>query len=296
MKPNPSFMDISNLQIPPIPDTRLMKSVMFYLETNYAVDYRKILQDGKALKTLDPQILNDLQSILKHENFKKENQENNIAICLSEKFSCEDNLETEPMNKSQNISNTTNGPIKNSEDQTPFKETITDSQKKRWWTPQEVNFIKLYKFLNKNGNFSKDEELTKLVEKYGVLFIFLKQLKIQLFLLILNNFFSFIKKPKNWKKISSYFKERTDVQCLHRWQKVLNPSLVKGPWTKEEDEIVMRMVEKCGPRNWSNIAKFLPGRIGKQCRERWHNHLNPFIKKERWSEEEDSIIVDAHKL
>ena len=29
------------------------------------------------------------------------------------------------------------------------------------------------------------------------------------------------------------FKDRTDVQCLHRWQKVLNPELVKGPWSKE---------------------------------------------------------------
>jgi len=27
------------------------------------------------------------------------------------------------------------------------------------------------------------------------------------------------------------------------------------------------------------------GRIGKQCRERWHNHLNPDIKKEDWSDQ-----------
>jgi hypothetical protein len=27
--------------------------------------------------------------------------------------------------------------------------------------------------------------------------------------------------------------DRTDVQCLHRWQKVLDPKLVKGPWKKE---------------------------------------------------------------
>ena len=26
---------------------------------------------------------------------------------------------------------------------------------------------------------------------------------------------------------------RSDVQCLHRWQKVLNPELVKGPWTQQ---------------------------------------------------------------
>lgn len=39
--------------------------------------------------------------------------------------------------------------------------------------------------------------------------------------------------PKNWKKIAEWVQGRTDVQCLHRWQKVLNPSLIKGPWTKE---------------------------------------------------------------
>ncbi len=85
------------------------------------------------------------------------------------------------------------------------------------------------------------------------------------------------------------------MQCLHRWQKVLNPDLVKGPWTQEEDEKLIDMVEKLGPKNWSQIAKALPGRIGKQCRERWHNHLNPNIRRERWTEDEDTIIIDAHQ-
>lgn len=39
----------------------------------------------------------------------------------------------------------------------------------------------------------------------------------------------------------------------------------------------------------------MKGRIGKQCRERWHNHLNPLIKKSPWTEEEDNIIYQAHK-
>ena len=38
---------------------------------------------------------------------------------------------------------------------------------------------------------------------------------------------------KNWKQVADYFEGRSDVQCLHRWQKVLNPDLVKGPWTPE---------------------------------------------------------------
>lgn len=65
--------------------------------------------------------------------------------------------------------------------------------------------------------------------------------------------------------------------------------------TKEEDNLVMSLVKKHGAKNWTYIAKNLPGRIGKQCRERWHNHLNPEIKKERWTEEEDQAIIEAHK-
>ena len=44
----------------------------------------------------------------------------------------------------------------------------------------------------------------------------------------------------------------------------------------------------------SFIASHLTGRLGKQCRERWFNHLNPDIRKEAWTEEEDRIIVEAH--
>ncbi|KAL6874676.1 hypothetical protein ACP4OV_013341 [Aristida adscensionis] len=101
---------------------------------------------------------------------------------------------------------------------------------------------------------------------------------------------------KNWKKIAECFPDRTDVQCLHRWQKVLNPELVKGPWSKEEDEIIVQMVNKYGPKKWSTIAQALPGRIGKQCRERWHNHLNPAINKEAWTQEEEITLIHAHRI
>ncbi|XP_010918509.1 uncharacterized protein [Elaeis guineensis] len=101
---------------------------------------------------------------------------------------------------------------------------------------------------------------------------------------------------KNWKKIAELFPDRTDVQCLHRWQKVLNPELVKGTWTREEDDLIIQLVEKHGYKRWSVIAKSLPGRIGKQCRERWHNHLNPAIKKDAWTREEEEVLVRAHQI
>ncbi|XP_031568995.1 myb-related protein B-like isoform X2 [Actinia tenebrosa] len=101
--------------------------------------------------------------------------------------------------------------------------------------------------------------------------------------------------PSNWKDLANKFPDRTDTQCQQRWQKVLNPELIKGPWTKEEDEKVVELVAKYGPKKWSLIAQHLNGRIGKQCRERWHNHLNPHIKKSAWTEEEDRMIYEAHK-
>ncbi|XP_006150511.1 myb-related protein A isoform X2 [Tupaia chinensis] len=99
----------------------------------------------------------------------------------------------------------------------------------------------------------------------------------------------------DWTLIASHLQNRSDFQCQHRWQKVLNPELIKGPWTKEEDQRVIELVQKYGPKRWSLIAKHLKGRIGKQCRERWHNHLNPEVKKSSWTEEEDRIIYEAHK-
>uniref|UniRef100_A0A665WKK7 V-myb avian myeloblastosis viral oncogene homolog-like 1 n=1 Tax=Echeneis naucrates TaxID=173247 RepID=A0A665WKK7_ECHNA len=114
----------------------------------------------------------------------------------------------------------------------------------------------------------EDENLKKLVEQHG---------------------------SDSWKLIANFFPGRTDGQCQHRWQKVLNPELVKGPWTKEEDQKVIDLVHKYGPKRWSVIAKHLQGRIGKQCRERWHNHLNPEVKKSSWTQEEDRIIYEAHK-
>lgn len=99
---------------------------------------------------------------------------------------------------------------------------------------------------------------------------------------------------ERWDAIAKFLKDRTDIQCQQRWTKVVNPDLIKGPWTKEEDDKVVELVTKYGPKKWTLIARHLRGRIGKQCRERWHNHLNPNIKKTAWTEEEDNIIYQAH--
>ncbi|KAK5873052.1 hypothetical protein PBY51_013697 [Eleginops maclovinus] len=100
----------------------------------------------------------------------------------------------------------------------------------------------------------------------------------------------------DWKHIANYIRNHSEPQCQHRWFKVLDPELVKGPWTKEEDEKVIELVNQYGNKQWATVAKHLKGRLGKQCRERWHNHLNPNVKKSSWTAEEDLIIYKAHCL
>ncbi|CAD5335286.1 unnamed protein product [Arabidopsis thaliana] len=67
-------------------------------------------------------------------------------------------------------------------------------------------------------------------------------------------------------------------------------NLIKGQRTAEED----RLVRQHGERKWAMISEKLEGRAGKQCRERWHNHLRPDIKKDGWSEEEERVLVESH--
>ena len=70
-----------------------------------------------------------------------------------------------------------------------------------------------------------------------------------------------------------------------------NDELIKGPWTAEEDATMGRLVDKYGAKKWTIIASHMPGRAGKQCRERYINSLKPDGKKGQWTEEEDEKII-----
>ncbi|KAL1150575.1 hypothetical protein V6Z11_A10G271100 [Gossypium hirsutum] len=75
-----------------------------------------------------------------------------------------------------------------------------------------------------------------------------------------------------------------------------NNTRVKGPWSPEEDAVLSRLVAKFGARNWSLIARGIPGRSGKSCRLRWCNQLDPCLKRKPFTDEEDRIIISAHAI
>lgn len=70
---------------------------------------------------------------------------------------------------------------------------------------------------------------------------------------------------RGWKYISQFLPARSDSQCRERWVNSLNPSLKKGKWSKEEDELLLSLIGQ----PWLDICKKIEGRTAKQCRKRY---------------------------
>ena len=82
-----------------------------------------------------------------------------------------------------------------------------------------------------------------------------------------------------------------DSNTFPRKKKSSKIMIIKGPWSKEEDQLLKNWREKVGPKSWTKCAENIPGRTGKQCREHWNNSLNSNIVKGNWSSEEDFLIM-----
>lgn len=98
---------------------------------------------------------------------------------------------------------------------------------------------------------------------------------------------------KQWKTISKYLPGRTNMQCSSRYKRI-KPGIRKGAWTKKEDKQLIDLVSTHGTK-WSKINKFMTSRSGKQIRERYLNILQPGINKNKFSLEEDKIIIQKYE-
>ncbi len=68
------------------------------------------------------------------------------------------------------------------------------------------------------------------------------------------------------------------------------PRGLRVPWGIVEDQILSESVETLGVGKWTLIATGLPGRTGKQCRERWTNYIDPSVNRNPFSASEDLAI------
>ncbi|KAK4282936.1 hypothetical protein QN277_014249 [Acacia crassicarpa] len=73
--------------------------------------------------------------------------------------------------------------------------------------------------------------------------------------------------------------------------------LKKGPWTPEEDQILISYIQRHGHGNWRALPKQAGLlRCGKSCRLRWINYLRPDIKRGKFSKEEEETILKLHQI
>ncbi|XP_035798522.2 snRNA-activating protein complex subunit 4-like isoform X2 [Amphiprion ocellaris] len=90
----------------------------------------------------------------------------------------------------------------------------------------------------------------------------------------------------------SYFMEGRDpAQLIYRWNQVLDPSLRRGPWTKEEDQLLLRAVSRYGEKNWWKIRLEVPGRTDSSCRDRYHDSLKAGLKRGAFTRQERDLLL-----
>jgi hypothetical protein len=90
----------------------------------------------------------------------------------------------------------------------------------------------------------------------------------------------------NWTLIASFVGNgRSRSQCSQRWYRGLNPSVVKGQWSKDEEDRLVQLVTASGDQSWTKIALQLGNRSDVQCRYRYHQ-----LAKERMTSPEQTLV------
>ena len=106
------------------------------------------------------------------------------------------------------------------------------------------------------------------------------------------------KSPVNWEKVSRDMNcGRSARECHDRWTRYLKPGTRKGQWSEEEDAVVLKVIAVSPDHpftQWADLAPLLPGRSGKQIRDRWVNYLNPSINHLPFSREDDLKLWHGH--
>ncbi|KAL4466953.1 hypothetical protein ABPG74_010550 [Tetrahymena malaccensis] len=115
---------------------------------------------------------------------------------------------------------------------------------------------------------------------------------------------------KIWDDIAKMMIGRTSESCKFKWLSLSKLNLQQIPWSTEEDALLLSIIKDYNASNkgnkWSEISKELNSRSkknvfrqGKQCRERWNNHLDPNINRGPWHDKEDlqllKLILDKGK-
>lgn len=83
------------------------------------------------------------------------------------------------------------------------------------------------------------------------------------------------------------------TSALQRWLHSLSPNVKKTAWTKEEDNLLLELY-KIHSAKWAVIARNIPGRTDDACSKRYREALDPSLKKDDWTSDEDEKLIAAY--
>jgi hypothetical protein len=49
-----------------------------------------------------------------------------------------------------------------------------------------------------------------------------------------------------------------------------------------------------GVNDWHQVARMVPGRSARQCRERWNNCLDPNLSRNEWTPSKDDLLMQRY--
>ena len=84
--------------------------------------------------------------------------------------------------------------------------------------------------------------------------------------------------PNKWEQCGRFIHGRSGKQCREHWNNCLNPTLVKGDWTAEEDFLIMHFYEKCNG-SWKKIIHLFNGRTENSIKNRFFSELRKIAAK-----------------
>ncbi|KAJ6604228.1 hypothetical protein DFH09DRAFT_302241 [Mycena vulgaris] len=97
----------------------------------------------------------------------------------------------------------------------------------------------------------------------------------------------------NWKTVAQAVPGRTNKACRKRWLHSLSPAVKKSAWTPSEDRLLIELYTAHGPK-WSAIARQIHGRTDDACSKRYREALDPNLKKDEWTPDEDIKLMQVY--
>lgn len=98
-------------------------------------------------------------------------------------------------------------------------------------------------------------------------------------------------KPKMKSSCKSVNRKKSEDTSGDQSDTQKDPKAPRKKFSPEEDEKLKNLVEKIGSKKWEIIAKEMPGRTGRQCRDRYQNYLIPGFFNGQWSQQEDELLL-----